>query len=113
MELADFMRNKAFNANARKLFGLNSSGKNNLDVFADIFSQMIVEMKSLMRLVSLLDNRGSELRRMLDNFGVPEKVIDSNLSDSLLKPSGDRKRASNTESSIKKVSTEFKEKTIT
>ena len=107
MELADFMRNKAFNSNARRLFGVNSSGKNNLDVFAEIFSQMIAEIKNLMRLVSLLDNRGSELRRMLDNFAVPEKVIDSNLSDSLLKPGGDRKRASNTEASIKQVFNDF------
>lgn len=103
MELADYLRNKSFNVYARSKFGQNSSGTNNIDLISNILTQFMSELKSMMRLIALLDHNAVDLRRMLENLKLIEKTIDSNLNDRKLKPADQRNANMMTEDSLKLV----------
>jgi hypothetical protein len=107
MELADYLRNKSFNVNARSKFGQNSNGSNNIDLISNLLTQFISELKSMVRLITLLDHNAVELRRMLENLKLVEKTIDSNLNDRNLRPTDQRNANIMTEASIKLVRSFF------
>lgn len=103
MQLADFLRNKRFDSFTRKLFKEHLNGLNELDIYGDYMTQLIGEMKNLMRFMDLVNNRGIDLRKMVNSLAITEKVVDSNLVDRNAKPLEDRKIHIKTEVSIHEV----------
>ncbi len=94
------MRNKRYDSFTRKLFKEHLNGQNELDLYAEYFTQFMGEMKNMMRYMQSLDNRALDMKRMIENFSKTEKIVDCNLLDRYAKPVADRKCHSRTEDSI-------------
>lgn len=87
----------------RKLFKEHSNGVNEIDVYSDYFSKFIQVIKEMMRSMDSLNNRAFDLKRMLDNFSITEKVVDCNLLDFNAKAEEDRNFHNGLERSILRV----------
>lgn len=103
MELGDYMRNKSFDVNSRSLFSNDSNGLNELDVGADLFTQLITQMEVLIVSYDKLRFTGEELKRMINNFEYSEKITEKNLWERDLKPDFERITFKDTEDSLKEV----------
>ena len=103
IELADHMRNKSFDINARNLFDKDSTGANQLDTFAKYFTRLIPLMEELINSFSKLKLTAVELKKMTENFKYAERIIDRNIWDRKLKPSFERTDYKSVESSIQQV----------
>jgi hypothetical protein len=82
------------------LFKEHLNGINEIDVYSDYFSKFIDLIKDMMRSIDSLNNRAFDLKRMLDNFSITEKVVDCNLIDFNAKAEEDRGFHSGLERSI-------------
>lgn len=103
MELGDYMRNKSFDVNSRSLFSNDSNGFNELDVGADLFTQLIAQMELLIVSYDKLRFTGEELKRMMNNFEYSEKINEKNFWERELKPDFERISFKDTEDSLKEV----------
>ncbi len=103
MQFFDYLRNKRYDSNTRKLFK-EDLNQNEIDIYADYFSQFINEIKNMMRYMDSLNNRALDLKKMLEGFLYTEKIVDCNLLDENAKPVADRRYHFKTENSIIKVS---------
>lgn len=112
IELADHMRNKSYDINARRLFDAGTKGANNLDTFGKYFTRLISLMEEIINAYGKLKCTAVELKKMADNFVYAENVIDRNIWDRKLKPDFERTDYKNIEDAIlkdKKVFHEQKE----
>jgi hypothetical protein len=107
MELADYMRNKSYDANSRKVFGKTSNDLNHLDVCGQLFSQLIINSESLLVSYNKLNLSANEIKKMYENLKIPETLIDKNLWDRLLRPNFERTNFFKTEQSIQHVCLNF------
>lgn len=112
IELADHMRNKSYDINARKLFATDAKGANHLDTFGKYFTRLISLMEEIINSYGKLKCTAVELKKMADNFIHAEHIIDRNIWDRKLKPAYERTDYKNIEDAIfydKKVFNEQKE----
>lgn len=103
IELADHMRNKSFDTNARRIFDKDSNGANQLDTFAKYFTRLISLMEELINSFSKLKLTAVELKKMAENFKFAERIIDRNIWDRKLRPSFERTDYKGVENSIQQV----------
>jgi hypothetical protein len=101
MELADYMRNKSYDTNSRNQFVIMSNGLNQLDYCGQLFSQLIKNSENLLLSYNKLNSNANELKKINENFQIPENLIDKNLWDRRLRPDFERNSFIETENSIK------------
>jgi hypothetical protein len=101
MELADYMRNKSYDTNSRNQFVKMANGLNQLDYCGQLFSQLIKNSENLLLAYNKLNVNANELKKIYENFQIPENLVDKNLWDRRLRPNSERNRYKETENSIK------------
>ena len=103
MELADYMRNKSYDINCRKLFDYDQNGFSSLDLCGQLFSQIISHMEKLLLSYNKLNVNAVELKKMGENFVYAQKIIDRNIWDRTVTPDFERNDYKKTEDSINQV----------
>ena len=103
IELSDYLRNKSYDANTRKLFRIDSKGNNELDMFALRFTSLNALMQNVIISYDKLKQTALELKKMSENFIYAQNIIDRNQWDRKLKPNHEREEYRQTEISINKV----------
>lgn len=103
LELADYLRNKAFDVNNRNLFKQDEVNVNDLENFGQRFTNLMCLMKELLRGYDRLKQSGVELKKSKQNFVHAKGIIDRNIWDRKLRPEFERVAYKETELALHQV----------